>query len=120
MEYCIKFNRQLVVKCWTKRRAKEWLEYLKKITTSEIAKGFIDDNRFSSFAPIRQEVDAYWFVDGMNYMSAIADVLESAHEEIFICDWWLSPEIYMKRPVVEGERWRLDKILQRKAVRNQI
>jgi len=55
-------------------------------------------------------------VDGSSYMSAIADVLEAAHEEILISDWWLSPEIYMKRPILEGERWRLDKILQRKAV----
>jgi len=49
-------------------------------------------------------------------MSAVADALEAANEEIYIADWWLSPEIYMKRPIVEGEKWRLDKILQRKAV----
>lgn len=29
----------------------------------------------------------------------------------------LSPEIFLKRPVVEGNRWRLDCILKRKAVR---
>ena len=29
----------------------------------------------------------------------------------------LSPEIYMKRPITEGNRWRLDSILKRKAVR---
>lgn len=28
----------------------------------------------------------------------------------------LSPEIFLKRPVVEGNRWRLDCILKRKAV----
>jgi len=28
----------------------------------------------------------------------------------------LSPELYLKRPALEGDRWRLDKILQRKAV----
>lgn len=31
----------------------------------------------------------------------------------------LSPEIFLKRPVVEGNRWRLDCILKRKAVRNK-
>lgn len=50
-------------------------------------------------------------------MAAVADALESATEEIFIADWWLSPEIYMKRPN-NGDYWRLDNILQRKAVRN--
>jgi len=83
---------------------------------SSAAKAFIGPNRFTSYAPIRRGVDAEWFVDGSSYMSAIADVLQAAQEEIFISDWWLSPEIYMKRPVVEGETWRLDKILQRKAV----
>lgn len=49
-------------------------------------------------------------------MAAVADALEHAKEEIFIADWWLSPEIFMKRPPVDGLYWRLDKILQRKAV----
>ncbi len=30
-------------------------------------------------------------------MSAVADALLEAKEEIFIADWWLTPEIYMKR-----------------------
>jgi phospholipase D1/2 len=83
------------------------------------AKAFLGETRFSSFAPIRRQVDAMWFVDGSSYMTAVADALEAANEEIYIADWWLSPEIYMKRPIVEGERWRLDKILERKAVCNQ-
>ena len=49
-------------------------------------------------------------------MSAVADALEGATEEIFIADWWLSPEIYMKRPSIDGDYWRLDQILKRKAV----
>lgn len=81
-----------------------------------VARGFIGENRFLSFAPIRSSCDASWFVDGSSYMSTVADAMEAAHDEIYISDWWLSPEIYMKRPIVEGERWRLDKILQRKAV----
>ncbi|XP_016523357.1 phospholipase D1-like [Poecilia formosa] len=48
-------------------------------------------------------------------MEDVADALEEAKEEIFITDWWLSPEIFLKRPVVEGNRWRLDCILKRKA-----
>lgn len=69
-----------------------------------------------SFAPVRMDTQAAWFVDGSSYMAAVADAMESAQEEIFIADWWLSPEIYMKRPAIDGELWRLDKILQRKAV----
>lgn len=56
------------------------------------------------------------FVDGSTYFEAVADALDKAKEEIFIADWWLSPELYMKRPVIQGEVWRLDHILKRKAV----
>lgn len=49
-------------------------------------------------------------------MSSVGDALENAKEEIFITDWWLSPEIYLKRPAIVADHWRLDKLLQRKAV----
>lgn len=58
-------------------------------------------------------------MDGASYMSCVADALERAQDEIYIADWWLSPEIYMKRPAIDGFYWRLDKILLRKAVRNK-
>lgn len=75
-------------------------------------------NRYSSFTPTRsgEFSCASWFVDGKDYMVAVADAMEAAKEEIFIADWWLSPEIHMKRPAIEGDYWRLDKILHRKAV----
>ena len=40
-----------------------------------------------------------------------------AREEIFITDWWLSPELYLKRSCDEDrEYWRLLTLLRRKAV----
>ncbi|XP_021931643.1 phospholipase D1 isoform X2 [Zootermopsis nevadensis] len=107
-------SRQIVIKCWTKRKRKEWITYLKEVASNQ-ARGFIQKNRYNSFAPERVSVGASWFVDGSSYMSAIANALEGAKEEIFIADWWLSPEIYLKRPCVDGDYWRLDKILERKA-----
>ena len=80
-----------------------------------LAKDFIHQSRFGSFAPPRNDSTCTWFVDGCNFMSCVADAIESAEEEIMIADWWLSPEIYMKRPVVHGNKWRLDTLLQRKA-----
>nr|KAG5699353.1 hypothetical protein BaRGS_008261 [Batillaria attramentaria] len=55
------------------------------------------------------------FVDARSYFEAVAEALEKAKEEIYITDWWLSPEIYLKRPIVDGDHWRLDVILERKA-----
>ncbi|CAG9820118.1 unnamed protein product [Phaedon cochleariae] len=48
-------------------------------------------------------------------MSAVADAIENAKEEVFITDWWLSPEIYLKRPAIVGDHWQLKKLLERKA-----
>lgn len=81
-----------------------------------VGRPFIQANPHKSFVPYRYPISASWFVDGNGYMSAIADALENAKEEIFIADWWLSPEIYMKRPADPENYWRLDNILKRKAV----
>ena len=48
-------------------------------------------------------------------MEAVADAIEAAEQELFIAGFFLSPEIYLKRPALLGDRWRLDKLLQRKA-----
>lgn len=109
-------NRHIILKCWTRRKCKEWMQYLKQ-TANSYARDFTYPNPHMSYAPVRSGIQASWHVDGSTYMGAIADALEEAKEEIYIADWWLSPEIYMKRPAVDGDYWRLDKILHRKAVR---
>ncbi|XP_030747183.1 phospholipase D2 [Sitophilus oryzae] len=107
-------GRSLTFKCHTRRTSKEWVEYLKQVAETT-ARDFIQPNPHRSFAPIRNNTSATWFVDGSSYMSSVADLLEQAKEEIYITDWWLSPQIYLKRPAISGDYWRLDKLLQRKA-----
>ena len=107
--------RKVVVKTGSKKEAKEWAVYINKIS-STTAKDFTTPNPHNSFAPLRSGSLAGWFVDGSTFMSGVADALEGATEEIFIADWWLTPEIYMKRPALDGDYWRLDKILLRKAI----
>ena len=41
--------------------------------------------------------------------------LERAKETIYIEDWWLSPELFMRRAPYFNQEWRLDQILKRKA-----
>lgn len=41
--------------------------------------------------------------------------MENAKESIYIADWWLSPELFLRRPPHENEEWRLDQILKRRA-----
>ncbi len=54
-------------------------------------------------------------IDGASYMDAVADGINQAQHEIFITDWWLSPEIFMTRPG-GADKWRLDLMLKKKAV----
>ncbi|OAX84109.1 hypothetical protein ACJ72_01521 [Emergomyces africanus] len=74
-------------------------------------------NRFGSFAPPRDRCDAKWYVDGCDYMYAVSRALETAKESIWILDWWLSPELYLRRPPAKNEPYRLDRMLQAAAQR---
>ena len=38
-----------------------------------------------------------------------------AKETIYIDDWWLSPELFLRRPPYFNQEWRLDQILKRRA-----
>jgi len=55
------------------------------------------------------------FVNGQSYMEAVAKAILAAKEEIFITDWWLSPEITLIRPF-QDDSMRLDNLLGKRAV----
>lgn len=48
-------------------------------------------------------------------MWAVSEMLDNAKQCIFILDWWLTPELYLRRPPAKHPEWRLDKVLKRKA-----
>ncbi|TVY29572.1 Phospholipase D1 [Lachnellula hyalina] len=73
------------------------------------------ENRFGSFAPVRTGVYAQWLVDGRDYMWNVSRAINMAKDVIYIHDWWLSPQLYMRRPAAISQKWRLDRLLQRKA-----
>ncbi|KAF8490138.1 phospholipase D/nuclease [Russula emetica] len=72
-------------------------------------------HRFQSFACERQHNFVKWHIDGHDYFYALSEMLDSARECIFILDWWLTPELYLRRPPAYYPEWRLDRVLQRKA-----
>uniref|UniRef100_A0A4W4DXY6 phospholipase D n=1 Tax=Electrophorus electricus TaxID=8005 RepID=A0A4W4DXY6_ELEEL len=106
--------RALTIKCSTYRQARWWGHSIGEFA-QRLGQDFLGENRHGSFAPIRENTKVQWFVNAAGYFDAIADALEGAKEEIFITAWWLSPEIFLKRPVVDGNTWRLDHVLKRKA-----
>lgn len=74
-----------------------------------------ENHRFHSFAPEREGNLVKWYVDGRDYFWAVAEALEKAQETIYIADWWLSPELFLKRPPFYNQQWRLDQVLKRRA-----
>ncbi|KAK6385678.1 hypothetical protein LTS17_001248 [Exophiala oligosperma] len=76
-----------------------------------------DSHRFKSFFPERDNNKIKWYVDGRDYFWAVSVGIENAKETIYIADWWLSPEIFMRRPAFFNQEWRLDQIIKRAAER---
>ena len=72
-------------------------------------------NRFDSYAPVRGNCFAQWLVDARDHMWMVSRAINQAKDVIYIHDWWLSPELYMRRPAAISQKWRLDRLLQRKA-----
>jgi phospholipase D1/2 len=44
-------------------------------------------------------------------MWAVSVAIEEARESIWILDWWLSPELYLRRPPSANQQYRLDRML---------
>lgn len=74
-----------------------------------------ESHRFQSFAPIQEGNRVKWYVDGLDYLWAVSEALVKATETIYIADWWLSPELFLRRPPAKYQDWRLDQVLKRRA-----
>lgn len=85
-------------------------------THSEACAHDTHDNRYQSFAP-QSRGRAKYYVDGASYFWAAAEAIENARETIYILDWWLSPELYLRRPPASNEQYRLDNLLRAAAER---
>lgn len=83
--------------------------------TDEKRTRIAESHRFRSFAPERDGNKIKWYVDGQDYFWAVSVALENAKETIYIEDWWLSPELFLRRPPYFNQEWRLDQVLKRRA-----
>ncbi|KIY44775.1 phospholipase D [Fistulina hepatica ATCC 64428] len=108
--YIVNSQMRLKLNARTERQMLQWITALEKAAGSS---HFTGSNRFGSFAPIHLNVSAQWLVDGRDYFWNLSRAILMASECIYIHDWWLSPELQMRRP--KKERYRLDKLLERKA-----
>jgi phosphatidylserine/phosphatidylglycerophosphate/cardiolipin synthase-like enzyme len=51
----------------------------------------------------------------LDFFWAMSELIDSAKQCVMILDWWLSPELYLRRPPAYYPEWRIDRLLHRKA-----
>ncbi|GAW06506.1 phospholipase D [Lentinula edodes] len=95
------------------RNQRQMLQWITALEKAAAASHYTGSNRFESFAPIRLNVATQWLVDGRDYFWNLSRAILMAKENIYIHDWWLSPELQLRRP--NKDRYRLDKLLESKA-----
>ncbi|RKP34653.1 hypothetical protein BJ085DRAFT_35999, partial [Dimargaris cristalligena] len=105
-------NRRIELRGENSRQMQEWYNSFQHIKTQS---PWAQPHRFASFAPIRDNTHTCWYVDGEQYFHAVSEAILHARETIFIADWWLSPDLYLRRPPAEHEEFRIDRLLYRKA-----
>ena len=72
-------------------------------------------NPYDSFCKVYEENDVRFFINGnpneTHYFEEVYEGLQMAQKEVFINDWFFSPEIYLKRPEEDYPETRIDKVL---------
>ncbi len=58
-------------------------------------------------------------INGQSYMETLAKAILAAREEIFISNWWISPELILVRPF-QDDLMRLDNLLGKRAVSSSL
>ncbi|GAV64170.1 PLDc domain-containing protein/PLDc_2 domain-containing protein [Cephalotus follicularis] len=111
-------NRSIRLRAKNNAKVKDWVAAINDAGLRP-PEGWCHPHRFGSFAPPRGLTEdgsqAQWFVDGRAAFEAIATSIEEAKSEIFICGWWVCPELYLRRPFHSHASSRLDALLEAKA-----
>ena len=66
-------------------------------------KRIIKNNQYKAYTNEKMNNYAHWFVDGQDYFNDLREKLMGAEKSIFITDWWMSPEVWLKRPILESD-----------------
>ncbi|KAG0174673.1 hypothetical protein DFQ28_005271 [Apophysomyces sp. BC1034] len=77
----------------------------------EDIKGGINDLLHRSDESEEQREEVYQ----TEHHRAVSEAIEGARESIFIEDWWLTPELYLRRPPAKYPEYRIDTLLKKKA-----
>ena len=89
-------TRRFFFRAGCEEAAHEWEHQINlAYSRSEWSRG---EFRYRSSFPVRSGNFAKWYVDGEDYFRDVCDALLAAKGAVYITDWWLSPEMSLKRP----------------------
>jgi len=57
------------------------------------------NNKYHSFTSQKSNCSAKWFVDADSYFTYLLNQLKGAKETVYVTDWFMSPELALKRPI---------------------
>ena len=66
-------------------------------------KQIVKKNKYKAYTNEKMNNYAIWFVDGKDYFNDLFEKLMDAKKSIFITDWWMSPEVWLRRPIFESD-----------------
>ena len=92
-----------------------WFQELEK--RIQKYKLIIKNNKYKAYTNEKKNNYAQWFIDGKDYYEDLCEKLMEAKKTIFITDWWMSPEVWLKRPVLESDYIEQTKIKENKLSR---
>lgn len=79
---------------------------------------YSNDQRFDSFAPVRNGCQNKFYVDGEDYFKDLCEELMRAKKYVFMTGWMVTPYFLLKRPCeLDDRNSRLDYILEQVAAK---
>ena len=90
-------SRSIILKFKTVFERELW--YMEIMKRANNMMKILSNNPFKAYTNEKNGNLAHWFVDGEDYFKDLQAKLMQAKETIFITDWWLSPEVWLTRPV---------------------
>ena len=91
MNLNLKFHSFFEREIWKKELEKRKLNY----------KLLVDSNKYNAYTNAKNYNICKYFCDGKDYFEDLFMQLMEAKQSIYITDWWMSPEVFLMRPVDE-------------------
>ena len=87
----LKFNNFFEREIWKNELEKRKMNY----------KMLVDSNKYNAYTNAKNYNICQYFCDGRTYFTDLFYQLMDAKQSIYITDWWMSPEVFLLRPVDE-------------------